>query len=313
MGGIFSIRSVRRNTAGGTYTGGPRELSEHESSRLNAFGDRLYSPTEVLDDEVLAHVLKPTFLRICKELSVSDQEADLLVQKIWDTSRNISTQTFEAELQRIFNALVPSEVMRAALDRRAALIAKQVFPFIIGENVADIGCGDGLVAWYLKRHAKRIMLVDVYCYLDPRVSLPYYGYQEGEPLPLIEEADTSLLLTVLHHAEDPIKLLCETRRITRSRLLVIESVFGVDADAGGPPSVLHHLDHQRQRKYATFVDYLYNRVFHDGVPVPFNYSTPSGWQRIFQSTGWDVQHVIDLGIDQPIVPEHHILYALNVA
>jgi hypothetical protein len=90
-------------------------------------------------------------------------------------------------------------------------------------------------------------------------------------------------------------------------------VYGIERIAPGTVSFLTELDREGQRKYATFVDWLYNRVFHDGVSVPYNYNTPQGWKRLLEDMGWCVKEIVDLGMDQPIVPEHHVLFVLDKA
>jgi ABC-type sugar transport system ATPase subunit len=286
-------------------------FSHTDRQTNSAFGHPVFSPIQVLEDTVLSEVLKPTFLNICGELETSSEGALWLTKRIWQRS-NVPLETFEHRLQNDVNSVVPPGRLQGALERRSRNIADQVRPFIVGKSMADIGSGDGLVAWYLRDSMQDIVLTDVHSYMDERVDFPFYSYTEGQPLPL-PEVDTALLLTVLHHAEDPVHLLNETRRITRVRAIIIESVFGVSNAIDGPASVLRGLDDQRQLKYQTFLDWVYNRVFHDGVPVPFNFNTPEAWRNVFEKTGWEIEHMIDLGIDQPIVPEHHFLFVLKPA
>jgi Methyltransferase domain. len=280
-------------------------------SILNAFGQYRYSPVEVLSDNVLADVLKPTFLNICNELRLTKESAEELMNTIWNSPHEHSILQFEHELQQSVRSLISSDALRSALERRAMREAQQVLPYVTGSTLADIGCGDGLVAWKLRECVQSIWLIDVCFYVDSRVELPYVQNHEGEALPVTKPFDTCLLLTVLHHAQDPVSLLQYTRRITRRRAVVIESIYGIHASDN--PSPLLCLDYERQRKYATFLDWLYNRIFHDGVPVPYNFGTPSSWQKTFESTGWHVDAAIDLGVDQPIVPEHHFLFVLKPA
>ncbi len=284
--------------------------SHNRTDRYSVFGHRVYSPTEVLHDSALTNVLKTTFLDICREIDIAKSDAMRLTSELWKRSDNTLLQ-FEEQLQQCVNSIVPPARLQSALWRRSQIIAEQVRPFVVGSSLADIGCGDGLVAWCLKANVESIVLTDVHSYLDERIQFPFYGYSEGLPLPLTERVDTSLLLTVLHHSEDPIKLLKETKGITRHRAIVIESVFGVANDTATPKSVLRTLDLERQLKYQTFLDWLYNRVFHDGVPVPFNFNTPAAWLQVFRDTGWEVEQAIDLGVDQAIVPEHHFLFVLK--
>jgi hypothetical protein len=227
--------------------------------------------------------------------------------------KDLPTGVFEEELRRVFNGLISKEILRYALDKRALLMRDQIAPYIVGHRLADVGCGDGLIAWHLRDRVQSIDLIDVQDYLDPRVQLPLRVYRDGDRIPITEPVDTSLLLTVLHHAQNPFSLLTQTRGVTASRAIVIESICGIARSAESPESPLHGLNRDQQREYATFIDWLYNRVFHDGVPVPCNYLPPDQWQQVFLQTGWRISHSEDLGIDQCIVPEHHFLFVLDAA
>jgi hypothetical protein len=284
-----------------------------ERKHVNAFGDVIYSPMDVLSDRVLSKLLRRIFTGICHELGTNTAQAEEIANILWLWNEWPSIESFESHLRQQFNRFISQQNLTSAFEKRALLIAKQVRPFLVGDSIADVGSGDGLVAWLLRDIAKRIELVDVDFYLDPRVSLPFYQCKDGKPLPIKEAVDTSLLLTVLHHASDPISLLKQTSRTTLSRLVIIESVIGVKRSSHAPKSYLYDLDMNRQRKYATFIDWLYNRVLHKDVRVPYNYLTPRHWKKVFESHGLNVVEVIDLGVDQAIVPEHHVLFALDKA
>jgi SAM-dependent methyltransferase len=276
----------------------------------NAFGDPLYSPFDVLSDKDLKVVLQPALRRVFDELNIGRRNGEKLREKIWAFDPSTPILAVEAELQAEFASLVAPGLLRDALDVRAQLIGKQIEKFVLGPDVADIGCGDGMVSWYLRKTIDHLFLFDVHNYLDARVQLPFIPYQERAPLPSSLRVDTSLLLTVLHHAKDPLFLLRATTRITRKQVVIIESVFGVPRSQG-TFSFLYDLDREQQRKYATFIDWLYNRVLHNGVPVPYNYCTPERWEQVFQKEGWRVSVKVDLGVDQPLVPEHHMLFVLE--
>jgi len=279
-------------------------------SKTSAFGLRQYSPIEVLNDDELMPVLQSALLTICKELRLGEPESQYFVDEVWKGEWPQTVLELEERLQHTVSSLVSPQVMREALDRRALLISEQVAPYIVGDSLLDIGSGDGMVSWLLRERVSRIVLTDVHHYLDPRINLQMHNYCQGQPLLVDDTFDTCMLLTVLHHAEDPEGLLCETRRVCRNRAIVIESVYGVPPDPQGN-KVISLMDFERQRKYATFIDWLYNRVFHDGVPVPYNFNTPRGWRKLFTAKGWSIFREIDLGIDQPLVPEYHFLFVLE--
>ena len=188
----------------------------------------------------------------------------------------------------------------AEFSARSSQICSQIQPFVRGPAIADIGCGDGLVAATLDG-AFQIELVDVVDYVDPRVRLPFHHYSGRGPLPFERSVDCSLLLTVLHHCESPDEVLRETMRVTTSRIIVIESVV---PEPSAP-------DFDAQFLIAAFFDWFYNRVLHSGVPVPFNYNSVAGWKSMFNQHDWRMVHLVDLGRDQKLVPERHVLFILD--
>ena len=108
--------------------------------------------------------------------------------------------------------------------------------------------------------------------------------------------DTTLLLTVLHHAAEPLSVLLEAKRVTRGKIIVLESIY---------------FD-ENHRKVNTFFDWFWNRVLHQNINTPFNFNSPKGWEEVFTENGLTVEYSIDLGVDQPTVPEHHWLYVLKI-
>lgn len=280
------------------------------TSKTSVFGLPQYSPIEVLNDDRLKPVLQSALKTICEELKLSENEARFLASELWVAERPRTVLEFEERLQGIVSSVVSPQIMRQALEKRSQLITEQIAPYVIGDSLLDIGCGDGLVAWNLRERFYQILLIDVHDYLAPEVNLPMLDYCDGQSLPIDHAFDTCLLLTVLHHAENPDELLRETRRVCRQRAIVIESIYGVLPASTGIPE-MSLLNNELQRMYATFIDWLYNRVFHDGVPVPYNFNTPSGWCQLFMTTGWSIIKEADLGIDQPLVPEYHFLFVLE--
>jgi hypothetical protein len=143
------------------------------------------------------------------------------------------------------------------------------------------------------------------------LELPYLEYKEGHPLPVKEKYDTVLLLTVLHHSSDPVELLRMAWEVTNKTLIIIESVVGIHQV---PPNIryeLADLSDKHQIAYAAFIDWFYNRVLHDNVPVPYNFTTPDNWQAIFRKYNMRLTHTVHEGQDIEIGPEYHILFVLE--
>ncbi|MEK6981984.1 MAG: class I SAM-dependent methyltransferase [Candidatus Micrarchaeota archaeon] len=187
-------------------------------------------------------------------------------------------------------------LIASKLTDRSDKIARQISPYIPSwSNVLDFGCGDGIVGQKISGFA-RVSLADVVNY--NRTNLPFSLF-DGKSLSLKDESfDRVLLLTVLHHAKDPLATLREATRVCKigGKLIVIESIYF----------------NQPHKIFNRFADWLYNNVFNDPrIPVPWNFMTAGGWEILFKEFGLKTVEMVHLGIDQPIVPEWHVLFVLE--
>lgn len=91
-------------------------------------------------------------------------------------------------------------------------------------RLLDLGAGEGYVGSVARdATGAEVMLADVVDF--NRTDLPHIVY-DGKRLPFADHAfDVTLLVFVLHHARDAAEVLREVRRVTTTRVLVIESVF----------------------------------------------------------------------------------------
>lgn len=164
--------------------------------------------------------------------------------------------------------------------------------FIIGEDILDLGAGNGLLAKKIQKELdKNVLLVDIldYNYTD----LPLILYNPKEKIPLSNSmVDTTILYTVLHHANNPKLLLKEASRITKSRLIIIEA----------------YIEEDKIRITNGFFDWFYNRVIGDeDIYVPLNFLKVAQWKKVLKANGFDVVKTENLGIIDPIIPEHQIM------
>lgn len=277
----------------------------------NYWGQPVTSPLEALQNDFLPEPLRHGARRIFSEFLLPQVAIEGLLKQVWDVSRDSSTDAFDQRLQRLLRGKLDENKTRHLLDLRAHHVAKQLQHFLIGKSLLDVGTGDGMVSWNIRSHFERHFLVDVVKYLDPRVQLPFQPYNEGTPIPCDNRSfDTTILTNVLHHSLDPMFLLKESVRVTRHRLIIIESVCA-DTERMGQKEVPFCLNADEQFVYTSFFDWFYNRVLHSDVPAPFNFLPPQKWDRIFNDLGLQAQHRQDLGIDVEIVPIHHFLYVLD--
>lgn len=163
--------------------------------------------------------------------------------------------------------------------------------YIIGNKVLDLGAGNGLLAQEIKEQLdKDVVLVDVIDYNYTNLPLILYNPEDRVPL-ADKEVDTTILYTVLHHANDPEHLLEEAARITKNRLIIKEA----------------YIEEEKIRITNSFVDWFYNRVIGDeDINVPLNFLKIKEWKRFLESLGFKVIETNYVGIDEPAVPERHV-------
>jgi 2-polyprenyl-3-methyl-5-hydroxy-6-metoxy-1,4-benzoquinol methylase len=203
----------------------------------------------------------------------------------------------EETLRKFIRKRIDKEKDRKAIAfKRANRSFELVKDYIVGEKILDLGAGDGLLALEIKKQLKKeVVLVDIvdYNYTD----LPLILYNPEEKIPLADgEVDTTILYTVLHHASNPEHLLEEAMRITKKRLVIIEG----------------YIEEDDIRMTNSFFDWFYNRVIGDeDINVPLNFLKVKGWEKMLKSRGFDMIESIYLGINEPIVPEHQILFVAD--
>lgn len=210
----------------------------------------------------------------------------------------------EAEAARRIAVIMRTEAIMLddRLSRRAIHILELIRRYLqTGESVLDFGCGDGQVGLSLSTSGHKVCLYDVTNYLGTaELAIGKNGLEFTTDWAVVQSCaprDLGLAIHVLHHCEDPDAELARLARET-NRLIVMESVLD---------------DHTMPWALQALVDWLYNRGFHPGanIPVPGNFRKVAEWRSVFWSLGLRITAEEDLGIDLPLVPEHHHLFVLE--
>ena len=96
-----------------------------------------------------------------------------------------------------------------------------------GARVLDLGAGEGYVGAAIQDNTPlEVLLADVIAM--NRTSLPHIQY-DGSRLPLGQnEVDTTVLYFVLHHCKTPEDVLSEAIRVSKQRIIIVESVYESD-------------------------------------------------------------------------------------
>ena len=237
-----------------------------------------------------------TFLvELLVALGIETRRAREMVKTIFTTCQTLSTLSgIESELKNELGELKLTDRIRESLSDRSRVIHGQIAQYLAAGSLLDIGAGDGAIGAAFRDGGREVQLIDVVDY--NRTDLPFRQY-DGMTIPFSDKRfDYAFLIVVLHHCEDPLRILREAMRVTRKRLIVIESVYL----------------NEPNRRFNMFFDWFYNRVLHEGVPIPFNFNSPEGWEHIFRREGLELVASVDIGLDQVTVPEYHWLYALDI-
>ncbi|KFL26825.1 methyltransferase type 11 [Devosia sp. 17-2-E-8] len=152
----------------------------------------------------------------------------------------------------------------AVFNRRVEVLSRHLAGIIpTGGKVLDLGAGDGSIAHALMTLRPDLAVEGVDVLLRPQTLIPVTLY-DGVTLPHPDDAfEYVTIVDVLHHTDDPAAVLREAARVA-SRGVVIK-----DHLVQGPGA----------RTTLRFMDWVGNRG-HD-VRLPYNYLTPTEWQRAF--------------------------------
>ena len=157
-------------------------------------------------------------------------------------------------------------VWRADARRKLRLVA----PWIeLTDQLLEIGSGPGSVLQEFRAANYQIDALDVAdsSYSDALKPILY----NGQSMPFRDhQYEAALLLTVLHHIEDPEAVLLEAGRVAK-RVIIIEDVY----------------ESAWQRKYTKVADSITNLEFF-GHPHS-NRSDPE-WRETFQRLGFRLEH-----------------------
>lgn len=187
------------------------------------------------------------------------------------------------------------------LAGRSQIIFSQIEPYLQdmrGREILDFGAGNGLVMDEVRRRISA----------NTRgINVRPYGegilQYDGKHAPFTDgRFDCVIVTNVFHHEKNNQQCLDEVRRllVPGGKLIVIETVPTGDTD-----------DEARQDLGRTFlIDFTYNRLFnHADIPVPGTFETAEGWKKRFTNSGFGPLDVFEqLGFDQEIVPDWHVLY-----
>ncbi|MBS3167953.1 class I SAM-dependent methyltransferase [Candidatus Woesearchaeota archaeon] len=280
----------------------------------NSFGKNIPEIKKLFKDFEIENYIRKTLISVLNYLEIEDSES-VVEFAIKEAKSYDKLENYERKVHQLFDQKRITQGIPVKLGNRANLIFNQIKNFIQGHQILDLGCGDGKVGELIaKSNSRQVILADVYRNGNiSNLELPFVLINQKGKIPFYDNMfDTTLLLTVLHHSDNPVEVIKEAVRVTKNsgKIIVIESVYGVDK--------YDNLNEEQQRLVNIFFDHFYNRVIHfsefeeNKVNVPFNFQTPQSWKKFFAEHKAIENKMVELGFDQKVVPEYHTLHILEV-
>jgi SAM-dependent methyltransferase len=144
---------------------------------------------------------------------------------------------------------------------------KRISPYVIGKDLLDVGTGVGGIAADLSRLGFRITSIDV-DNSSLYIEFPTQIY-DGVNFPFTDNYfDTAIVIHVLHHCSDRIRVLKEAMRVSK-RVIFIEDTY--------------------RNNFEKFVVSV-NDMIGNGEYYFHPYSTQNEWASIVEDFGWKVIH-----------------------
>lgn len=166
-------------------------------------------------------------------------------------------------LESIHGSCVFPRRVRVLADHLAGLIPENA-------RVLDVGSGDGRLGRAIGRLRPDIEIrgIDVLPRAEPAIATEIF---DGRTIPFPDASfDVLLFIDVLHHTEDPTRLLREAQRAARSFILIKDH----RADNAFASATLRFMDRAGNARH--------------GVALPYNYWRTRRWRETFEALGMEV-------------------------
>lgn len=293
----------------------------------NAFGHNIPEIKAIVNDASVKQTIHTMLQDVLAYLDIPKSHSNEIVAKCLTAAADAPTlEAYEEQTHRILETEKIPQRIPLKLSDRASLMYRELSRYLLAGIVLDYGCGDGKVGEFIAKSGYKVALADVYRHGHVvETSLDFCLFTQGQATTFADNLfDNTLALTVFHHCSNPVSSIRDVARVTRrgGRVIVIESVYGVDGkelQLAMKKKMAGYLalPSEQQRRVNIFFDHFYNRILHYSkdaackVNVPFNFNTPTEWQRIFEDCGLRQEAVVHLGLDQPTAPEYHTLHVLT--
>lgn len=150
-------------------------------------------------------------------------------------------------------------------SRRVKRLSQEISE-LIPQNAAvlDIGCGDGRLAGLIQEHRADVKMQGIDVLVRDETKIPISEF-DGTTIPFPDDCfDVTMFVDVLHHTQDPLVLLREASRVTKSFIVIKD----------------HTDDGFLSNTTLRFMDWIGNKPH--GVVLPYNYWHESQWRNAFE-------------------------------
>jgi len=159
-------------------------------------------------------------------------------------------------------------IFERRVDRLADALAARL---PLNASVLDIGCGDGSIAYAILERRADLSITGVDVLVRAATRIPVIDY-DGSNLPFLDASfDAVCLVDVVHHTDDPQRLLGEAARVSRDLILIKDHV----AEGFLAEPTLRLMDWIGNARH--------------GVRLPYNYLTSADWHQHFGQAGLTVR------------------------
>jgi SAM-dependent methyltransferase len=163
------------------------------------------------------------------------------------------------------------------MSRRVSGISKYIANIIPDGPISflDVGAGSGEMAAAIVQRRNEFVASGVDIFIRPKTFIPISKY-DGSTLPFNDNSfDVITIVDVLHHCENPVKVLKECARVSKQFLVVKD----------------HVCDSEIDRMILSFMDWVGNRAH--GVKLPYNYLSSDSWYAAIASAKLDIINSVD--------------------
>jgi SAM-dependent methyltransferase len=158
------------------------------------------------------------------------------------------------------------------VPRRTAVLADILSRALFDAQTAlDVGCGEGSIDLLIQTAVPGLVIRGVDVLVWPEARIPVEKF-DGYQLPFDDKNfDAVMLVDVLHHADDPMVLLREAKRVARRAIIIKD----------------HTMHGALAYLILRFMDWVGNA--HHNVALPYNYWSKRRWREAFAELGLGVE------------------------